>query len=117
MQFYLAYGFVFESLHQNQVQRTLVQRLHQFGESRFFPIIRVFGQQGPAPARGHHDLLRAGRTHAVTVLAGLIDIEVVVSVLDYGEAQAVGAQQGNKLFSRVVLPVPLAATKASSGGI
>ena len=78
-----------EPLHKNQVNRVHAgQHVLQF---RFRPVYLV--QQSPTAGGGDEDLVRAGETMTVTVLARTVHVEPVMGMLDRRNRQTEAAQQ------------------------
>ncbi len=61
---------------------------------------RVVGEQGPALAGSHQHLGSAGLAQKITVFTGRIHFELVVRMLDHGNAQPPFAQAANDLLQQ-----------------
>ena len=66
-----------------------------------------FVHQSPAPARDDRNLGGAGRAVQQGILAGLVDIELMMRVLDGRDLEPAPHQHGITFVTSVVLPEPL----------
>ena len=60
----------------------------------------VLAQQGQTLARSHQHLERAGLAMAPAVLAGLVDVEALVGMLDHRHTLAKGLEFGDQLLDQ-----------------